>query len=132
MPAPILKNVTTAAAREEDASRERRLSVAVVDQDMEINIEQRRTRRRHRSRSRPKVVALRDTWTELSREAIKSFYRTPCRNSWTCRKISAARDAARRKNGPAKLSSTLKLIAITTTTNSSGQFTEDVVGRRGT
>ncbi|KAM3532940.1 hypothetical protein MY4038_003755 [Beauveria bassiana] len=65
MPAPILKNATT-----EDASRERRLSVAVVDRDTEIDIEQRRTRRRHRSRSRPKAVAPRDTWTEVSRSLV--------------------------------------------------------------
>ncbi|KAM3503476.1 hypothetical protein MY11210_008704 [Beauveria gryllotalpidicola] len=69
-PAPILKNATTTTAREEGASsRERRLSVAVVDRDTEIDIEQRRTRR-HRSRSRPKVVAPRDTWTEVSRSLV--------------------------------------------------------------
>ncbi|TQV92099.1 hypothetical protein V2A60_004399 [Cordyceps javanica] len=62
-PAPILKNATR-----ESQSRERRLSVAVVDRDTEIDIEQRR--RRHRSRSRPKVVAPRETWTEVSRTLV--------------------------------------------------------------
>ncbi len=60
-PAPILKK------KHDSRSGERRLSVAVVDRDTEIDIER---RRRHRSRSRPKVVAPRDTWTEVSRSLV--------------------------------------------------------------
>lgn len=63
--APILKNRHEGG----NASRERRLSVAVVDNDTEIDVEQRR--RRHRSKSRPKIVPTpRDTWTELSRTLV--------------------------------------------------------------
>ncbi|KAJ6786281.1 hypothetical protein PWT90_00821 [Aphanocladium album] len=61
LPVPILKN------KHDSRSKERRLSVAVVDRDTEIDIER---RRRHRSRSRPKVVAPRDTWTEVSRTLV--------------------------------------------------------------
>lgn len=57
---PILKNGRGKSA-------ERRTSVAVVDHDTEIDIE--RSRRR-RSRSRPKVVAPRETWTEVSRDLV--------------------------------------------------------------
>ncbi|KAJ4145456.1 hypothetical protein LMH87_004306 [Akanthomyces muscarius] len=60
---PILKK----KHKHESQSRERRLSVAVVDRDTEIDIER---RRRHRSKSRPKVVAPRDTWTEVSRSLV--------------------------------------------------------------
>lgn len=60
---PILKK----SKKHESRSRERRLSVAVVDRDTEIDIER---RRRHRSKSRPKVVAPRDTWTEVSRSLV--------------------------------------------------------------